>query len=97
MNRLMRLMYKNKIYCCGTVRSNRKNFPNNLKNGNKLKRGEWDWFTRREMLTCVKWKDKRAVTVLSIIHAPPESLPVRKREKDGTLTQINCATNCERL
>ncbi|KAJ8946938.1 hypothetical protein NQ314_008737 [Rhamnusium bicolor] len=89
--RLMRLMYKKEIYCCGTVRSNRKNLPNNLKNDNKLTRGERDWFTRREKLTCVKWKDKRAVTVLSTIHAPIESLPVGKRENDGTTTKINCA------
>ncbi|KAJ8971292.1 hypothetical protein NQ314_000769 [Rhamnusium bicolor] len=44
----------------------------------------------REMLTCVKWMDKRVVTVLSTIHVPTESLPVGKREKDGTITQINC-------
>ncbi|KAJ8937381.1 hypothetical protein NQ314_011929 [Rhamnusium bicolor] len=43
------------------------------------------------MLTCVKWKDKRAVTVLLTIHAPTESLPVGKREKAGTIKQINCA------
>ncbi|KAJ8965741.1 hypothetical protein NQ314_003930 [Rhamnusium bicolor] len=89
--RLMKLMYKKEIYCCGTVRSNRKNFTNNLKNHNKLTRREWDWFTIREMLSCVKWKDKRAVTVLSTINAPTESLPLRKSEKDGPITQINCA------
>ncbi|KAJ8953531.1 hypothetical protein NQ314_007348 [Rhamnusium bicolor] len=82
---------KKEIYCCGTVRSSRKNLPNNLKNDNKLTRGEWDWFTRREMLTCVKWKDKAVVTVLSTINAPTESVPVGKREKAGTIIQINCS------
>ncbi|KAG5882135.1 hypothetical protein JTB14_005964 [Gonioctena quinquepunctata] len=60
--RVMRDMYKKKIYCCGTVRQNRKKNPK-LKTDKALARGEWDWSTRRAMLSCVKWKDKRAVTV----------------------------------
>lgn len=79
----MRLMYKEDIYCCGTVRNNRKNLPKNMKNDHKIQRGDWDWFTRRDIISCLKWKDKRAVTVLSTIHRPTENLPVQKREKMG--------------
>ncbi|KAG5895860.1 hypothetical protein JTB14_012245 [Gonioctena quinquepunctata] len=87
--RVMRDMYKKKIYCCGTVRQNRKHFPK-LKTDKALTRGEWDWSTRRAMLSCVKWKDKSAVTVASTIHNPEENSPVGKKEKDGSITQLNC-------
>lgn len=38
----------------------------------------------------MKWKNKRAVTVLSTIHNPIEPQLIRKREKTCSLTELNC-------
>ncbi|KAG5868572.1 hypothetical protein JTB14_035039 [Gonioctena quinquepunctata] len=77
----MRDMYEKEIYCCGTVRQNRKKIPK-LKTDKALARGEWDWSTRRAMLSCVKRKDKRADTV-STIHNPEKKCTCREKKRKG--------------
>ena len=60
-----------KIYCCVTVRLNRKGMPKDLKPKTmRLKRGEVRVRTRGE-LTAMVWKDKRDVGILRNIHDPP--------------------------
>jgi len=59
------------IYCCGTVRPNRKGMPQDF--GPKrmtLKRGDLQVRTRGD-LTTILWKDKRDVRILTNIHDPP--------------------------
>ena len=59
------------IYCCGTVRPNRKGMPQDL--GPKrmtLRQGDIQVRTRAE-LTAILWRDKRDVRVLTNIHDPP--------------------------
>jgi len=58
------------IYCCGTVRPNRKRMPQDL--GPKrmtLQRGDLQLRTRGD-LTAILWRDKRDVRVLTNIHDP---------------------------
>jgi len=59
------------IYCCGTVRPNRKGMPQDL--GPKrmtLKRGDLQVRTRGD-LTTILWRDKHDVRVLTNIHDAP--------------------------
>ena len=59
------------IYCCGTVRPNRKGMPQDLKpKTTKLKRGDIRVRTRAD-LTAILWRDKRDVCMLTNIHNAP--------------------------
>ena len=76
------------IYACGTVRSDRRGFPNGLK-GLSLTRGEYR-AQQRGQLTAVTWQDKRQVTVLSTITDTDSTVTVSRKEKDGTRTELQC-------
>ena len=59
------------IYCCGTVRPNRKGIPQDLKpKTTKLKRGDIHIRTRAD-LTAILWRDKRDLCMLTNIHNAP--------------------------
>ena len=51
---------------CGTLRSNRKGIPEDVKTA-KLRKGE-SHFSKDDSLLFMKWKDKRDVLILSTIH-----------------------------
>lgn len=87
---LMESLEKGGIYACGTVRSNRKNLPKNLASEKELQRGEWDWCSKNNKISCVRWKDKRVVQLLSVIHSPTACTVVQRKEKDGSVTEIKC-------
>ncbi|GFO46681.1 PiggyBac transposable element-derived protein 4 [Plakobranchus ocellatus] len=53
---------------CGTLRSNRKGIPYDLRS-KKLKKGESD-FRRKGDLMCMKYHDKKEVYLLSTAHSP---------------------------
>ena len=59
------------IYCCGTVRLNRRGMPQDLAlKTTKLKRGDIHVRTRAD-LTAILWRDKRNVSMLTNIHNAP--------------------------
>ncbi len=59
------------IYCCGTVRPNRKGMPQDLDPKRMtLKRGDLQVRTRGD-LTTILWRDKRDVRILTNIHDAP--------------------------
>ena len=59
------------IYCCGTVRPNRKGMPQDLNpKRTTLKRGDLQVRTRGDLTTIV-WRDKRDVHILTNIHDAP--------------------------
>jgi hypothetical protein len=64
---------KKQIYCCGTVRPNRRGMPQDLAPTTaKLKRGDIRVRTRAD-LTAILWRDKRDICMLTNIHdVPPE-------------------------
>ena len=62
---------KKQIYCCGTVRLNRRGMPQDLAPKTiKLKRGDIRVRTRAD-LTAVLWRDKRDICMLTNIHDVP--------------------------
>ena len=59
------------IYCCGTVRSNRRGMPQDLvPKTTKLKKGDIRVRTRAD-LTAILWRDKRDICMLTNIHNGP--------------------------
>lgn len=87
---LLLSLQENQIYACGTVRANRKNLPTGLKTDKEMDRGDFDWAVYRGKVSCIKWKDKRTIQLLSTIHSPIDQTKVNKREKDGSMTEVNC-------
>lgn len=63
---LFRNLHRKNTPACGTVRTNRKGFPQSLVN-KKLRRGEAASLRNEEILA-VKWRDRRDVYMLSSIH-----------------------------
>jgi len=64
-------LVKKQIYCCGTVRPNRKGMLQDLRpKTTKLKRGDIRVRTRAG-LTAILWQDKRDICMLTNIHSAP--------------------------
>ena len=62
---------KKQIYCCGSVRRNRRGMPQDLAlKTTKLKREDIHVRTRAD-LTAILWQDKRDVCMLTNIHSSP--------------------------
>jgi hypothetical protein len=82
---------KTQIYCCGTVKPNRKGMPQDLKpKMTKLKRGDIRVRTRAD-LTAILRRYKRDICMLTNIHnAPAEGNFCNERGKHK-------AANCDRL
>ncbi|KAF2903233.1 hypothetical protein ILUMI_02947, partial [Ignelater luminosus] len=80
---LMAYPQENKIYGCGTVRTNRKFLPSDISEDKILRRGETDWRQATSKILCTKWKGQRCISSLSNYHNPDELSNVNKRQKDG--------------
>ena len=65
---LMEYLLINEVYCCGTIRSNRKYLPVDMKSDKKLTRGEHDQRVSRQGLCFFKWMDSKAVNIISNFH-----------------------------
>ena len=86
-----RLLLEN-IYCTGTVRSNRRNFPPDLKDVAKhglASRG--DVMTRQDgnVSVCV-WQDTRPVTFMSSGHNPAHTKSIGRKTADGSVIEVDC-------
>jgi len=88
--RLFEELLSHHIYACGTVRCDRLGFPEVLR-GLSLERGKHK-FQQRGNLTALVWQDKRQVNVLSTLHNPDDVASVRRKEKNGSQTTLNCPT-----
>ena len=67
-------------YVTGTIVSNRRDFPEELKEEkNKLPIGSYKFATTRQLTACI-WRDRRDVTMLSMIHNTSVTI-VMKRPK----------------
>ena len=84
-------LYNKKVNACGTIRSNRKYYPNELKVDKNISVGYCDFKPSDPILASV-WKDKRIIHFLSTIHVAQASSPVtvQRREKDGTRRNVEC-------
>lgn len=85
-------LLKDGIYCCGTVRSNRKGLPEKLKNTKQLNlRNQGDMKTmQKDTMICVAWKDRKIVHILFNNMDPRELGNVTRREKDGRRKEVRC-------
>lgn len=77
------------IYACSTINKNRKNFPT-FKADKRMKRGEYDYFINNEGVSMVKWKDNKAVHLISNFHDPTMATTVRRKGKDGSVQDVAC-------
>ena len=76
-------------YACGTVRQNRKYFPEDFKNEEDMEPGESEIWQSDNFVATI-WQDKRAVRFLSTCCEPEGDDTVeRRRKKEGTFS-LNC-------
>lgn len=84
---LFESLLKEKVYCCGTVRLNRKGMPEAIKQAKLKKRGE-NLVMQKGELVATAWKDKKIVTYLSTNCDPTEKTHVQRRKKDGSMENV---------
>ena len=80
------------IYCTGTVRSNRRNFPHDLKDVAKrglAHRGAVKFRQDGNVRVCV-WQDTRPVTFMSSCHNPAHTTLVARKRVDGSTINVEC-------
>ena len=84
-------LYNKKVNVCGTARSNRKYYPNELKVNKNVSVGYCDFRSSGLFLASVQ-KDKRIIHFLSTPHVAQASSPVtvQRREKEGTKRNVEC-------
>ena len=88
------LLGKN-IFTCGTVRPNRKGFPDETvitkQRQRNMTRGEYLWRSDGQ-LVAIGWLDKRPVYLLSTIHPPSSDVPttILRREGRGERQPLPC-------
>jgi hypothetical protein len=86
--RLVRSLLRHGIYACGTMRKNRKGFPEEFKYPPYMEQG--DHVIRQDgSLTATLWKDKKPVIVLSTVADPTIIDIANRKQKDGTVRQVN--------
>ena len=80
-------LYDEQIYCCGTVRGNRKGMPEEMKKI-KLKNHGDSLLMQKKELCAAAWKDKKIVYYLSTNCDPSENISVQRKQKDGTIKDV---------
>ena len=85
-------LYQSGLYGCGTVRTNRKSFPQQLKpivkKGMK-ERGESKTYQHKN-LTISAWQDNKTVTVEATNCDPTVQEQVSRKQKDGISIPVKC-------
>ena len=76
------------ILVCGAIHSSRKNFPA-LQDDKTLKRGLFDYRSTADQIAVYKWKDSKAVNLLSNYHGI-DSAKVDRKEKDRRKIKVPC-------
>ena len=80
------------IYCTGSLLSNRRNFPPDLKDTAKCglgKRGDMVARQDENVSVCV-WQDTWPVTFMSSGHNPYHIKPVSRKRVDGSIMHVDC-------
>ena len=85
-----------KILSCGTIRSNRKGFPNDIvitkAMEKRMNRGDYLWRCHGN-LVAISWYDRRPVYIISTIHPPDNNgapCSVLRRSRGGPREEIPC-------
>jgi hypothetical protein len=80
-------LHQKGIYCCGTVRTNRRGMPEAIRSAKLKERGQ-SLTLQKGNLVATSWKDKKVVNYLSTNCDPTLTRTVHRRRKDGTLQEI---------
>lgn len=77
------------IHSCGTVLTNRKQFPKVLIRRRKdMKRGDIDFLCSRD-LSAVVWCDRAPLYFLSTFDNPHQTTTVKRKDKDGAVVTVS--------
>lgn len=86
---LLSTLLSNGTYACGTICTNRKQYPAKVsEDTKKLSRGE-SIFRQCGNLVATTWKDK-VVNICSTLAAPVEYTTVNRHQKDGSQLAVKC-------
>ncbi|GBN50136.1 PiggyBac transposable element-derived protein 3 [Araneus ventricosus] len=86
---LFKFLEAQKIFSCGTINMSRKNLAK-LAEDKSLNRGEFDWAVSNDSITCIKWKDKRCVSILSCLADCTDAVVIKQKEKNGEIIEVQC-------
>ncbi|XP_051171925.1 piggyBac transposable element-derived protein 4-like [Leptopilina boulardi] len=87
--KLIKELKAKKIFAVGTVRTNRVGLPDIMKEKKKMVRGEFENRTQG-CVAAIKWMDSKPVTVLSTAHDPAFVTEVKRKNRDGSRSNISC-------
>ena len=89
---LYRQLLLHSIYCTGTIRKNRRNFPPALKEFAKRGLGSrGDSEVRQDGNIAVSvWQDTRPVSFITSGHNPASTTSVRRKKIDGSTVEVEC-------
>ena len=77
-------------YACGTIRSNRKNFPSAISmEAKSLERGGF-LFRQCGNIVATAWRDNKVVNVASTLASATELTTVQRKQKDGRRIDVEC-------
>ena len=82
-------LQKKRIGATGTLRADRKVFPQKALHTDKFERGEYIYNVCNQ-ISVVKWQDKKTVFIASNSFDPRQTETVSRTEKDGSKMSINC-------
>ena len=87
---LLSTLLANGTYACGTIRTNRKQYPAEISEEvKKLSRGQFV-FRQSGNLVATAWKDNKVVNMASTLARPDDHTTVDRRQKDGTRRAVQC-------
>ncbi|XP_050302054.1 piggyBac transposable element-derived protein 4-like [Anthonomus grandis grandis] len=86
---LLKILKERGIHACGTVQSNRKH-PPKMTEDKLLKQGEYDYSICSDGISLIKWKDKKAVNILTNYHDPTVKSSVQRKQKKGSKIPVPC-------
>lgn len=91
---LLQHLEANGIYTVGTIRSNRKDYPNVLKDKQMLKqmaknRGEYHTSSNGST-TVMLWQDTKTLSFISNVHQARGNGEIRRKKREGTVIGIAC-------
>lgn len=83
-------LQKNRIQSCGTIGYDRMFFPNEgLSDGKEMEHGDYDFLTTVTGIVAVRWKDKKAINLVSN-HDTTEPATVNRKQHDGSNKVVPC-------
>jgi hypothetical protein len=81
-------------YAISTTRTNRKGWPESLKDVKSIEKSMARGDTRTEIVDgsvqCVIWKDKKGIPILNCIADPSHATTVARKNKDGSRVSVPC-------